>query len=160
MRFLDWVLNILKPVTPPQPAPVPTPVPVPTPGPGVDFAGQLLALHNKARFAAGAMPMTLNPILEKTAQDYAVQMAKFNRLNHIGVDGTMPWDRGKANGYNWHNYGENIAAGARTPSEVFQEWMDDPPHKANIMNPKFKDVGFGYWTAANGNTYWCVDFGA
>ena len=43
--------------------------------------------------------------------------------------------------------GENIAYGGErygTPKAMVKGWMNSPPHRANILNPLFKDVGVGF----------------
>jgi len=39
--------------------------------------------------------------------------------------------------------GENIAAGQLSPEEVVQAWMDNPPHRAVILNADFHEIGIG-----------------
>ena len=43
-------------------------------------------------------------------------------------------------------YGENIAYGGGsygTPRSIMKSWMKSPGHKANILNPAFREVGVG-----------------
>ena len=63
--------------------------------------------------------------------------------------------------------GENIAYGGEhygTPKAIVKAWMKSPPHRANILNPAFKDVGVGFKPGmpgarkADGGTY-TTDFG-
>ncbi len=63
--------------------------------------------------------------------------------------------------------GENIAYGGEnlgTPKAMVKAWMNSPPHRANILNPAFKDVGVGFMPGtpgarkADGGTY-TTDFG-
>jgi uncharacterized protein YkwD len=63
--------------------------------------------------------------------------------------------------------GENIAYGGEhygTPKAMVKGWMNSPPHRANILNPLFKDVGVGFKSGvpgarkAEGGTY-TTDFG-
>jgi uncharacterized protein YkwD len=64
-------------------------------------------------------------------------------------------------------YGENIAYGGEylgTPKAIVKAWMHSPGHKANILNPAFRDVGVGFSSGipgnanADGGTY-TTDFG-
>ena len=44
-------------------------------------------------------------------------------------------------------FGENIAYGGGrygTPKSITKAWMNSPGHRANILNPTFKDVGVGF----------------
>jgi len=40
--------------------------------------------------------------------------------------------------------GENIAYGPKTADEVVQGWLDSPGHCANIMDPRFAEMGIAY----------------
>jgi uncharacterized protein YkwD len=64
-------------------------------------------------------------------------------------------------------YGENIAYGGGhygTPNRIVKAWMKSPGHRANILNPAFKDVGVGVEPgtpgspSSDGGTY-TTDFG-
>jgi uncharacterized protein YkwD len=51
-------------------------------------------------------------------------------------------------------YGENIAWGSAklgTPKEIVRTWMNSPPHRANLLNPSFRDVGIGFRAGTPGN---------
>jgi uncharacterized protein YkwD len=51
-------------------------------------------------------------------------------------------------------YGENIAWGSGklgTPKEIVKAWMNSRPHRANLLNPSFRDVGIGFRTGTPGN---------
>ena len=50
--------------------------------------------------------------------------------------------------------GENIAWGQRSPEEVMNGWMNSSGHRANILNPNFKNIGVAYYVGSNGRTYW------
>jgi len=44
--------------------------------------------------------------------------------------------------------GENIARGPMTSSGIVNAWMDSAPHRANILNPNFNQMGVGIkWTS-------------
>ncbi|WP_342190492.1 CAP domain-containing protein [Paenibacillus macquariensis] len=60
-------------------------------------------------------------------------------------------------GVKWRAYGENIAAGQTTPEEVTRVWMNSPGHRANILDPRFTDIGVGYvagTATSQYRTYW------
>ncbi len=43
-------------------------------------------------------------------------------------------------------YGENIAYGTQayaSPRAMVKAWMNSPEHRANILNPEFRDIGVG-----------------
>ncbi len=52
-------------------------------------------------------------------------------------------DRAKRTGYAYSALGENIAAGKVTPEGTIKQWMNRSGHRANILNSKFTEIGFG-----------------
>lgn len=47
--------------------------------------------------------------------------------------------------------------GDRTPEEVVTAWMNSPGHRANILNPDFKQLGVGV-VYKDGLYYWVQMF--
>ncbi|MFF4452434.1 sigma-70 family RNA polymerase sigma factor [Streptomyces goshikiensis] len=139
--------------TPPKPsAPAPAPAP-----PGV--AGQVIALVNKERAAAGCGPLTENSQLRSAAQGHSDDMAARNFFDHTNPDGADPGKRTTAAGYRWSTYGENIARGQQNAASVMDSWMKSPGHRANILNCSFKEIGVGIHQGAGG-PWWTQNFGA
>jgi uncharacterized protein YkwD len=122
---------------------------------------QMLSRVNALRSAAGAAPVALCTRLLSSAQDYASLMANSNYYGHVGPDGSEPWDRMSAHGYQWRGAAENIAAGFSDLDEVMKAWQSSPGHYANIVNPEFEHVGFGMATqdSSTYGTYWVQHFG-
>ncbi len=106
--------------------------------------------------------LTWNANLATAARLHSLDMAKNNYFAHNSQDGTSPGTRITRAGYAWSTYGENIAAGYPTPSDVVAGWMSSYGHCMNIMDADFTELGVGY--AANAaskyNHYWTQDFGA
>ncbi|WP_339133821.1 sigma-70 family RNA polymerase sigma factor [Streptomyces sp. f51] len=121
--------------------------------------GQVVALVNKERAAAGCGPVTEDPQLEKAAQAHSDDMAARNFFEHTNPDGADPGQRITAAGYQWSTYGENIAMGQQTPQSVMDSWMNSPGHRANILNCSFKNIGVGVHRGSGG-PWWTQDFGA
>ncbi|WEO99744.1 sigma-70 family RNA polymerase sigma factor [Streptomyces sp. FXJ1.172] len=124
-----------------------------------DVAGQVVALVNKERSAAGCSPLTEDPQLQKAAQGHSDDMAARHFFDHTNPDGADPGQRITAAGYHWSTYGENIAQGQQSPAAVMESWMNSPGHRANILNCSFKDIGVGVHNGAGG-PWWTQDFGA
>jgi uncharacterized protein YkwD len=122
---------------------------------------RMLSQVNSLRAAAGAPALTWCDRLGATAQDYATVMAQTGHYGHVGADGSEPWDRMTAHGYQWHGAAENIAAGYDDVDSVMVGWRNSSGHYANIVNPSFEHVGFGSATTASGpyGTYWVQNFG-
>jgi uncharacterized protein YkwD len=69
-------------------------------------------------------------------------------------------------GYSLWKYGENIYWGSGTyssPDCAFRWWMNSAPHKANILDRDFREVGIGVRTGTYrgnaGTNMYAVDFG-
>ncbi|MBD2604851.1 pre-peptidase C-terminal domain-containing protein [Scytonema hofmannii FACHB-248] len=135
------------------------------PSSGNSFINRVLELTNAQRLQAGAVPLTLNSKLNNAAQAHSEDMALHDFFNHKGSNGSSIGDRALASGYQFSRLGENIAAGYATPEDVVQGWLNSPGHRANILNPSYREIGIGYYYLANdtGNInhryYWTQDFG-
>ncbi|MDC0769077.1 sigma-70 family RNA polymerase sigma factor [Streptomyces sp. HD] len=145
-----------RPSTPPTQTPPSTPQPQSAP---TDTVGQVVALVNKERSAAGCGPLAEDPLLNKAAQGHSDDMAARDFFDHTNPDGEDPGQRITAAGYNWSTYGENIAQGQQTPEAVMESWMNSPGHRANILNCSFKDIGVGIHNGSGG-PWWTQAFGA
>ncbi|MFD3696232.1 sigma-70 family RNA polymerase sigma factor [Streptomyces sp. NPDC058646] len=139
----------------------PTPrasAPAPAPAPQ-GAAGQVVALVNSERAAAGCGPLQEDPQLRTAAQGHSDDMAARDFFSHTSPDGSDPGKRTTAVGYRWSTYGENIAKGQQTPQQVMDSWMKSPGHRANILNCSFKDIGVGIHQG-KGGPWWTQNFGA
>lgn len=132
--------------------------------PGSDFVVQVLNLTNSFRQQNGLQPLSYSDRLSVAAQTYSQSMATQDFFAHAGLDGSTPQIRGTSAGYEG-GIGENIAAGYATPNDVVQAWINSPGHRANLLNPSYRDLGIGYYNLPNdpGNLnyqyYWTQDFG-
>jgi uncharacterized protein YkwD len=129
--------------------------------PGGTMSGSLLSIHNQQRAGVGARPLALNPTLSGVAQAHANEIASFGRLNHQGADGSWPWDRARRAGYpggDSHAVNENIGHNMSDPPGAVRAWMLSSGHRANLLNPAWNEVGFGYAVGHNG-PYWVALFG-
>ncbi|WP_406209683.1 sigma-70 family RNA polymerase sigma factor [Streptomyces sp. NBC_01017] len=143
-----------------QPAvPAPAPESAPDNGGASGEEGQVIALVNKERTAAGCGPVTSSAQLAGAAVNHSNDMAERGFFDHVSPDGTDPGDRITAAGYKWSTYGENIARGQQTAAEVMDGWMNSPGHRANILNCSFKEIGIGIHDGAGG-PWWTQAFGA
>ncbi|MGF6394706.1 CAP domain-containing protein [Pseudomonas plecoglossicida] len=118
-------------------------------------------LCGRQRFAA-APALTWNTALGAAAQNHSRAMANGNFFAHRDPDGEWPADRARDAGYRGRQIGENIAAGQGSPTKAMAGWLASPGHCANLMNPRFTQVGAAY--AANARSddgvYWTMLFGA
>ena len=142
----------------PRPRPRPRSRPSrPTSDPNVNVSGyenRVIELTNQERRKRGLSPLRHNNKLAAAAQKYSRHMATHNFLSHRGKDGSTVGDRIKAQGYRFSTWAENIAKGHRTPEDVVRGWMNSSGHRRNILNPRLREIGVGYY-----NRYWTQVFG-
>lgn len=112
--------------------------------------GGLLASTNTQRTQNGLGNLTLNGALAQAAQAKADDMVARNYWSHTTPDGKEPWMFITNTGYQYLAAGENLAYGFSTSSDAVTGWMNSPGHRANILNGKYQEVGFGI---ANGASY-------
>ena len=124
------------------------------------WRARMLTRVNAARAEAGVPPVASCGRLGRSAQRYAVTMARTGTFGHVAPDGTGPGERISAVGYRWRMLGENIAAGQGSVYEVMQGWRGSGSHLATMTNPVFTHVGFGLARSAGSRTYWVQDFGS
>jgi uncharacterized protein YkwD len=132
-------------------------------------AKRVLALVNATR-ASGqrcggrrfepAPPLALSARLSNAALAHSREMAATSHFEHEGPRGDTPAMRVQRAGYDAARVGENIAYGPTSPEEVVQGWIDSPGHCANLMDPKFAEMGLAYAidTRSRGGIYWTQVF--
>jgi uncharacterized protein YkwD len=88
-------------------------------------------------------------------------MAARNYFSHTSADGRSMVDRVEATGYDWSTLGENIAGGQRSVDEVVAGWMNSEGHCANLMNPRFTEMGVACARndASTYDLYWTQNLG-
>jgi uncharacterized protein YkwD len=125
---------------------------------------EILRLVNVEREKEGLSQLTYNFTLENAAQAHAQDMFDRDYFSHESPEGGTFDQRIESAGYPGPcpfagcrmriAVGENLAKGFRSPEAVVQGWMNSPGHKANILNPNFKELGVGI-----AGTYWSQEFG-
>lgn len=127
------------------------------PGAKVD-AAKAAEMISGYRLRNGAAPLTLDPELNRIAEDYARQMAAADRMTHSLNAESKIGPRLRAAGYAFDAAGENIAAGYRTLAEAFSGWRDSPAHDRGMKDPEMTVMGIG--TAYNPDSkykvFWCL----
>ncbi len=111
----------------------------------------VLCLVNRARERFGLQPLHANADLRRSATGHSNDMVANDYFSHYGPDGSTPSGRVARSGYlvrsGAYLLGENIGFGmGRTygsPLAIFRAWMHSPPHRANILDPRFRDFGIG-----------------
>lgn len=124
------------------------------------FFSDLFNLTNTKRQEAGLSPLSIASSLVQTAQSHAVDMANNNYFSHTALDGSSVGDRARRFGYQ-NLVGENIGAGYESPEAVIEGWMNSPGHRENILDPRYTEIGFGFFSnsASEYGNYWVQVFG-
>ena len=159
------------PVSPPpitqKTSPPPAPPPQPTsdiapesscPGQGSVSAAQtvLVCMTSFARNAHGISGVSGNSKLMSAAASKAQDIINCG-FSHTACG--WPFDHWfGVYGYSCGNRAENIAEGQTTPLEVFTAWMNSAGHRANILNPAYKDEGIAAANSSNG-IVWVMELG-
>ncbi|MGA2417811.1 MAG: CAP domain-containing protein [Candidatus Staskawiczbacteria bacterium] len=96
---------------------------------------------NQTRQSFGLQPLVDNQKLDQAAQLKAENMVANNYFAHTSPTGVTPWYWFLQAGYNYKYAGENLAIGFFDSEEVYNAWLNSPSHKANIVNPNYKEIG-------------------
>lgn len=104
-------------------------------------ATSLIALTNAQRTSAGLAPLTYNGSLASSAYAKAQDMVTKGYWSHTSPDGISPWTFISNAGYAYTTVGENLARDFSSDAAIMAGWMSSAGHRANILNPAFKDVG-------------------
>ena len=98
---------------------------------------------NNERIKAGLPPLKYNSVLSESAAKKAKDMFADNYWAHTAPDGMTPWDFLKSVGYKYSVAGENLARDFYDTESLLKAWMNSPTHKANIIHPKYQEIGIG-----------------
>jgi len=129
---------------------------------GPAYCDAVISLVNQVRNAEGLSTLTQNAALTQSAQNHSTWMAMENTLSHTGQGGSTPEERIRDAGYLIYGFGENVGGGADSPEKIMDEWMHSAPHRANILEPRFKEIGVGLALTPTGlyRYWWVQNFGA
>ncbi len=132
---------------------------------------QMLDLHNQARANNGIPPLCVHPDLTEAARFHSQEMLDKGYFSHDSRNGESIKARLERFGYAfaghpYWKYGENVSWGSGhmgAADHRFDDWMDSPDHRANILDKNFLEVGIGARTgtfeAQDGAKMYTVDFG-
>ena len=109
----------------------------------------IVARVNAIRVAHGLRRVTIAPGLVAAARLHTRQMAETGRFEHESPDGTPFWQRvrhfyGKVGFRGW-TVGETLVwqSPAATAAGVVTAWLDSPPHRRILLDPRWHEVGVG-----------------
>jgi uncharacterized protein YkwD len=103
---------------------------------------------NRERGAARLVALRRAPRLDRSAAFHSAEMVRYRFLAHESPG--RPSLLTRVTGYGYFKgvsdglYAENVGAGPSsndTANALVKAWMDSPPHRANILYPRFRHVG-------------------
>lgn len=129
-------------------------------------AAALNALRAQARqcgshFWPAAPALRWQAALGDSAQRYALELARRDRVEHVGEAGQSLRARLHEAGYALRMAGENLAGGPETLDEALAHWLASATHCENLMTIEFQDFGLacvtgpGHW-----QRYWVLQMAA
>ena len=136
--------------------------------------GQILTRLNATRAAHGLRPLVISGALENAAVTHSRELIQAGVFQHDSPDGTSFVQRLKhfysPSGYSSWTAGENLLYNTADidAETAIRAWLDSPPHRENMLNPDWREVGIGSVHASTaGGTFggaptWVItmDFGA
>jgi hypothetical protein len=129
-----------------------------------DDVAQILGRINALRQQNGLLPLDLSSTLTASAQRHSEDMARTGNIDHTGSDGSSIESRIRDAGYgHWRGFGiwgENIYGGQMANVDAAWDfWINSQVHRANILKPRYREIGIGVGRSDNG-TYYTLNFGA
>ena len=111
---------------------------------------------NTLRQAAGAAPVTLDPLLTAAAATHSRDMAVQNRPWHFGSDGSSPIDRLNRVAYRGRLIGEAISETYEMELQTLGAWMQEPQTRAVILDPTATRLGLAWFQEQSGKIWWTM----
>jgi len=108
----------------------------------------LVVQVNAFRVAHGLVPLRVAPSLRAAATVHSSQMARLGYFSHDSANGGSFSSRiatyYSAHGYRSWTVGENLLWASPDVGAVraLRLWLASPPHRANLLNPRWREVGF------------------
>ncbi|MCC7477760.1 CAP domain-containing protein [bacterium] len=117
------------------------------------WATEIRTRINTARGAAGLRMLQHSPLLERTAQAHARDMALRDYFSHTTPEGLSIWDRLELVGAPAYGAGgETNARGQESASGVVSGWLSSASHRSILLNPELTHIGVGvYFDRAGGS---------
>ena len=104
-------------------------------------AQTLISLTNQARTKAGLPKLNQNAKLSQAATLKSQDIISKDYFAHNSPEGLNSWYWFREVNYSYRVAGENLAIDFNDSESLFTAWMNSPTHKANIMDPKFAEIG-------------------
>ena len=107
----------------------------------------VLADINAFRAGHGLARLRLSRQLSGAARAHSVQMAADGYFAHESADGSAFWQRVQtfysSSPWRFWSVGENLlwSSPDATPARALKMWLASPEHRANLMNPRWREIG-------------------
>ncbi len=97
-----------------------------------------------------------NSYLDASAEAKLKDMFKNQYFAHYSTSGIGVGDLAQEYGYEFISIGENLALGNfKNDQDLVQEWMASPPHRSNILNSRYQEIGVAVGKGTfEGKTTW------
>ena len=112
---------------------------------------QLVQMLNLERARAGLPSLKVDDRLTQAARAHSVLMARAKQLSHQFPDEPPLSKRLAATNLRFNQDAENVAYDYSVQA-VHEGLMQSPPHRANILSPKYNTVGIG--VVRSGDVFW------
>ena len=109
---------------------------------------------NRDRAARNLSPLKWSASLAAAAQQHAARMARADALSHQLPGEAALADRASQSGARFSSVAENVAEGPSADS-IHRQWMNSPPHRANLLDPQLDSVGIA--VESRGGTLFAVE---
>jgi uncharacterized protein YkwD len=115
----------------------------------------VLAQINFIRVQHDLAPLRLSAELGDAAQQHSDEMVVDGYFQHDSFDGSVFWKRIASFyppvGHGYWSVGENLLWSSPNVGSVgaLQMWMRSPDHRANILNPRWREIGVAAVHAVN-----------
>jgi uncharacterized protein YkwD len=102
---------------------------------------------NAFRRAHHLSPLRLSANLTAAAREHSQEMAQDGYFAHNSANGSAFWRRIQqfySSGiWSYWSVGENLLWSSPdvTPTKALQMWLASPEHRANLMNPRWREIG-------------------
>jgi uncharacterized protein YkwD len=136
------------------------------------LAQRILVLLNRVRTEHGLAPLELDPSLTRAATQHTSEMLRDGYFGHDSADGASFTRRlapYTATAGHW-SVAENLlwASGPLDADRAIAIWMESPEHRANILAPRWRQIGIAVIHADRAPGYYgnhratvvTTDFGA
>lgn len=110
----------------------------------------IVKFTNDYRILNGLPPLKENMLLNSAAEAKVKDMFQYQYFAHKSLSGADAGSLVEQTGYAYIVVGENLAEGNfENDEELVKAWIASPGHRANIVNPKFTEIG-----VAIGQNFW------